>query len=68
MPDEESDTLSPISFTYEYEGHGWAYATVSDAVTTYEMVPSYTLQDPLYLLVAAVDKVRVNDHVYLPGT
>lgn len=57
MTDEEPDTLSLISFTYIYAGHGWAHAAISDGVITYDMDPSYVPYDPLFVLVAAVDKV-----------
>lgn len=56
MAGEES-ALSPISFRFEYTGHGWAHATISDGVTTYEMSPSYVPQDPLFALIAAIDRV-----------
>ena len=35
MSNEQTDSLSPITFTFEYTGHGWAHAAVSDGVTTY---------------------------------
>jgi hypothetical protein len=59
MSEEGRDTLSPISFEYEYRGHGWARACLSDGVTTHFMHPSYSYvpSDPLFGLVAAVDRV-----------
>jgi hypothetical protein len=62
MSEEERDTLSPISFRYEYAGHGWAQAWLSDGVTTLAMNPSYVngsypSGDPLVGLVGAVVKV-----------
>jgi hypothetical protein len=57
MSNAQTDSLSPITFTFEYTGHGWAHAAVSDGVTTYEMYPSYVPQDPLFSLVAALDTV-----------
>lgn len=56
MSDNE-DSLSPIHFTYTYVGHGWAEAWISDGVTEYRMDPSYVPQNPLFVLIAAVDKV-----------
>ncbi len=53
----ERAILAPISFRFEYTGHGWAHATISDGVTTYAMSPSYVPQDPLFVLVVAVDEV-----------
>jgi hypothetical protein len=57
MTGERTGPLSPIRFTFAYAGHGWAHASVSDGVTTYAMDPSYVPQDPLFLLLAAMDKV-----------
>lgn len=54
---DDSHTLSPISFTYEYAGHGWGRASISDGVTTYYMDPSYVPADPLFGLIAAVVEV-----------
>ena len=56
MSDEE-EILAPIEFSFEYTGHGWAHASISNGVTTYEMSPSYLPQDPLFVLVAAVDRI-----------
>lgn len=53
--DEES--VSPISFTFEYAGHGWARSSISDGAATYYMAPSYVLNDPLFDLVHAVVEV-----------
>ncbi|HEX8732082.1 MAG TPA: hypothetical protein VF725_08475 [Ktedonobacterales bacterium] len=53
----EGGTLSSIDFRFTYTGHGWAHATISDGVTIYEMSPSYVPQDPLFALIAAVDRV-----------
>lgn len=55
MTDEE-DTCLPIRFTFDYTGHGWAHAAISNGVTTYEMSPSYVPQDPLFVLIAAIDR------------
>jgi len=57
MSDAETDSLSPISFTYESAGHGWARVWISDRQTTYFMDPSYVPSDPLFCLMAAVLKV-----------
>lgn len=57
MSEEQTGALSPISFTFEYAGHGWGRASISDGVTTYDMEPSYPPGDPLFGLVAALDKV-----------
>ncbi len=54
---DDSHALSPISFTFEYAGHGWARASISDGVTTYYMDPSYVPADPLFGLIAAVVEV-----------
>jgi hypothetical protein len=59
MSEEERDIPSPISFTYEYAGHGWAQAWLSDGLTTLSMNPSYVngsylSSDPLVGLVGAV--------------
>lgn len=51
------DALSPISFTFEYAGHGWARSSISDGTTTYYMAPSYVPNDPLFDLVHAVVEV-----------
>ena len=51
------DALSPISFTFEYEGHGWAHACISNGTDTYSMVPSYVAGDPLGLLPQAVVEI-----------
>jgi hypothetical protein len=61
---DAGDMPSPISFTYEYEGHGRALVSISDGVVTYDMRPSYALGDPLYLLLQAVVKLlRIGDDV-----
>jgi hypothetical protein len=59
MSEDERNALSPISFRYEYAGHGWAHAWLSDGVTTRSMNPSYVngsypSGDPLVSLVGAV--------------
>jgi hypothetical protein len=61
MSEEESDTLSPIDFTYEYSGNGWAHAWLSNGVATLSMTPSYAnasypTNNPLEGLVGAVVK------------
>ena len=48
--------LSPIEFRFEYAGHGWGIASISDGITIYDMEPSY-VEDPLFGLVAAIDNV-----------
>jgi hypothetical protein len=50
-------TLWPIRFRFAYTGHGWARATISDGVAAYEMSPSYVPQDPLWVLIATLDRV-----------
>ena len=54
---DEHVTLWPIHFRFTYTGHGWAHASISDGVSTYEMSPSYVPQDPLWTLIAAIDRV-----------
>jgi len=54
------DILRQISFTYEYEGHGWAYASISNGAEIYSMFPSYVAGDPLFLLVQAVVEILRN--------
>lgn len=61
MSDAETDSLSPVGFRYEYAGQGWARAWLSDGMTTLYLEPSYVLSDPLFGLVAAVDKVLTYD-------
>lgn len=51
---DATDQLAPISFTYEYAGHGWARAYLSDGQTRYFMDPSYVPTDPLVALVHAM--------------
>jgi hypothetical protein len=51
---DAGDTPSPISFTYKYEGHGMALASISNGAVAYDMRPSYGLGDPLFVLVRAV--------------
>jgi hypothetical protein len=48
------DVLSPISFTFEYEGDAGASASLSNGAETYAMGPSYVLGDPLFALLQAV--------------
>ncbi len=56
------DQLSPVRFTFEYEGHGWAHASIADGDVTYEVDPSYVLGDPLFgLLQAVVELLRNGD-------
>jgi hypothetical protein len=50
MSDEQKGPLSPIGFAFDYSGHRWARATVSDRVATYEMYPSYVPEDPLFAM------------------
>lgn len=54
------DVLSPISFTFEYEGYGSAHASISNGAETYGMDPSYVLGDPLFLLLHAVVEILRN--------
>jgi hypothetical protein len=51
---DSGDVLPAISFTFEYEGYGWAHASISAGAETYGMGPSYVGGDPLFLLVQAV--------------
>ena len=53
----EQATLWPIRFQYMYTGGGWAHASISDSVATYEMSPSYVPNDPLWLLIGAINHV-----------
>lgn len=48
------DTLQPINFTYAYQGHGWAQASISNGPDIHDMFPSYVAGDPLFLLVQAL--------------
>jgi hypothetical protein len=57
MSEEETDTVSPITFTYEYAGHGWARAWIADGETSYFMDPSYVPREPLFDLVATLVEV-----------
>ena len=57
MSEERTHVLSPIEFRFEYAGHGWGIASISDGITIYDMEPSYVLQDLLFGLVAAIDNV-----------
>jgi hypothetical protein len=52
--------LSAISFSFEYEGHGWAASHISNGAETYHMAPSYVGGDPLWLLVRAVVEILRN--------
>jgi hypothetical protein len=54
------DDIAPIRFTFEYEGHGWAHASISDGATTYLAEPSYVFCDPLLGLVQAVAELLRN--------
>jgi hypothetical protein len=47
MADEQA-VLSPITFMYEYAGHGWAVATISNGADTYAMNPSNVPTDPSF--------------------
>ena len=61
---DAGDALSPIEFTFEYQGHGRALASISDGTVTYCMDPSYALGDPLALLLqAVVQTLRKGDDV-----
>jgi hypothetical protein len=53
------DDISPISFTFEYEG-GWAHASIANGAETYEMGPSYLPGDPLFALLQAVVEILRN--------
>jgi hypothetical protein len=54
------EVMSPITFTFEYEGHGWAHASISDGAETYDRDPSYVFGDPLFRLVQAVVELLRN--------
>lgn len=70
---DEGTTLAPISFTFEYAGHGWADASISDGEVTHYMSPSYLATDPLFELIrATVEVLRCEGEVragwlYEPG-
>jgi hypothetical protein len=49
-----------LSFTFEYQGHGWALASMSDGAVTHCMHASYALGDPLFVLVQAVVAILRN--------
>jgi hypothetical protein len=58
------DMPLPISFTFEYEGRGWALASISTGAVSHLMHPSYALGDPLFMLVqAVVQTLRNGDEV-----
>lgn len=56
MSDGGSD-VAPIGFTYHYEGHGWAGASISNDQNTHYMHPSYVPHDPLFSLLRAVVEI-----------
>lgn len=54
---DERVILSSINFVYEYTGHGWALASISNGVDSYTTVPSYVPTDPLFELLRALVQV-----------
>lgn len=56
MADEQA-IFSPIEFVYEYAGHGWALASISNGAETYAMNPSYVPTNPLFQLLHALVEV-----------
>jgi hypothetical protein len=53
----EQTIRTRVKFVYEYEGHGWAHASISNGADTYAMVPSYVLNDPLFELLHTVVEI-----------
>ena len=56
MADERA-ILSPVNFVYEYAGHGWARASISNGADTYTVDPSYVPTDPLFELLRALMQI-----------
>jgi hypothetical protein len=54
------DVLLPITFTFDYEGHGLALASFSTGTETYGVYPSYVPFDPLFQLLQAVVEILRN--------